>query len=120
VDPQYQPDAFVAHNPAHGARGGLIRTVGRSRPVQFVAWRVLPALIGDARTRSLSRRIGHSKLQRRAAQRAQVSVALRKQLEAELAPDVSRLSELLGRDMAATWFGESAQAATARLQVAAR
>ena len=120
VDPEYRPEAFTAYNPAHGARGGLIRTIGRSKPVQFVAWRVLPALIGDARTRALSRRIGHSKIQRRAAERAQVSDALRKQLEAELAPDVARLSELLGRDMAATWFGQAEQAPTTRLQVAAR
>ena len=120
VDPDYQPEAFTAHNPAHGARGGLIRTIGRSRPVQFLAWRVLPALIGDARTRSLSRRVGQSKLQRRSAERAPVSPELRKRLEAELAADVARLSELLGRDMAATWFGEAGQTASARLQVAAR
>lgn len=120
VDPDYQPEAFTAHNPAHGARGGMIRAIGRSRPAQFLAWRVLPALIGDARTRSVSRRIGHSKLQRRAAQRAQVSPELRKQLERELSPDLSLLSELLGRDMAGTWFGGSGEVATARLQVAAR
>ena len=120
VGPEYRPEAFTAHNPAHGARGGLIRAIGRSRPVQFVAWRLLPALIGDARTRALSRRIGHSKLQRRAAERAQVSPELRERLEAELAPDVARLSELLGRDMAATWFGHAEQAPTTQLQVAAR
>lgn len=120
VDDDYQPEAFAAHNPAHGARGGLIRTVGRSRPVQFLAWRVLPTLIGDARTRSLSRRVGHSRLQRRAAERAQVTAELRSRLQAELAPDVARLSELLGRDMAATWFGGAAQGATPALQVAAR
>ena len=103
VDPDYQPEAFTAHNPAHGARGGVIRTVGRSRPVQFLAWRVLPALIGDARARAMSRRIGHSKLQRRAAERAQVSPELRRELEAELAPDVAQLVGAArprhGRDM---------------------
>jgi hypothetical protein len=120
VDADYRPEAFVAHNPAHGARGGLIRKVGRSRPVQLLAWRILPAVIGDARTRSLSRRIGHSKLQRRTAERASVSPELRKRLEDELRPDVARLSEMLGRDMAATWFGDGNQPATPRLQVAAR
>jgi hypothetical protein len=120
VSPDHQPAAFTAHNPAHGARGGPVRAIGRSRPVQFVAWRLLPKVIGDARTRALSRRIGHSKLQRRSAERAQVSPRLRERLEAELAPDVAKLSELLGRDMAAFWFGEAAQNAAARLQVAAR
>jgi hypothetical protein len=120
VDRDYQPDAFTAHNPAHGSRGGLIRALGRSRPVQFVAWRVLPAVIGDARTRSLSRRVGHSKLQRRSAERAQVSPELRSRLQEELAPDVAKLSELIGRDMAQTWFGEPDRQASAQLQVAAR
>jgi hypothetical protein len=120
VDPEYQPEAFSAHNPAHGARGGLVRAIGRSRPVQFLAWRALPRLIGDSRTRELSRRIGHSKLQRRPAERAAVSRELRERLEAELAPDVARLSELLGRDMASVWFGGKHERAAARLQVAAR
>ena len=104
IDPDYQPTAFTAHNPAHAARVGLIRTIGRSRPVQFLAWRALPRLVGDARTRTLARRIGHSGLQRRAAPRAVVSAELRARLEAEMAPDVARLSEILDRDMRAFWF----------------
>ena len=105
VDPTFQPASFAAHNQAHGSRGGLLRSLARTRPVQFATWRVLPALIGDARTRELSRRIGHSKLRRRTAQRAEVPAELRRRLEAEFAPDVARLSELLGRDVAAVWFG---------------
>ena len=105
IDPTYQPPTFAAHNQAHGSRGGLLRSLARTPPVQFVTWRVLPALLGDARTRELSRRVGHSKLRRRTAQRAEVPAELRRRLEAEFAPDVARLSELLGRDVAAIWFG---------------
>jgi hypothetical protein len=110
VDASYAPAAFATHNPAHGSRGGVLRAVLRSAPVQFVAWRVLPAVVGDARTRSLARRMSHSKLRRTAAPRAQVSPQLRARLEAELAPDVARLSELLGRDMSSFWFGSKSPA----------
>ncbi len=119
VDPTYQPPSFAAHNQAHGGRGGLVRSLARTRPVQFATWRVLPALIGDARTRELSRRLGHSKLRRRTAQRAEVRVDLRRRLETEFAPDVARLSELLGRDVALVWFGARPDAGReARQQVA--
>lgn len=106
VDRTYRPDSFGAHNRAHGARGGLLRTVARTRPVQFVTWRVLPSLMGDARTRELSRRFGHSRLRRRVIQRAEVPDELRRRLEAGFAPDVARLSGLLGRDVASVWFGD--------------
>jgi hypothetical protein len=106
VDPGYQPESFAAHNPAHGARGGMLRGLARSAPAQFVAWRVLPALIGDARTRSLVRRFGHSKIRRRSVARAEVPAELRHRLEHELAPDVAALSALLGRDVASVWFAD--------------
>jgi len=104
VDPTYQPASFAAHNQAHGSRGGPLRRLARTRPVQVAAWRLLPALIGDARTRELSRRLGHSRLRRSAAKRAEVPVELRRRLEAEFTPDVARLSGLLGRDVASVWF----------------
>jgi hypothetical protein len=105
VDPSYVPEAFSTHNPAHASSGGIMRTVLRTPPVQFVAWRVLPAVVGDVRARSLARRMAHSKLRRKTAARAQVSTELRARLEAELTPDVARLSEILGRDMNSFWFG---------------
>jgi hypothetical protein len=116
VDPNYQPASFAAHNPAHSARGGLIRSLGRARPVQFAAWRLLPAVIGDARTRGLVRRVGQSPIRRRPAERPTVPVALRRRLEAELAPDVARLSVLLGRDMSAVWFGPATDRSAAPRQ----
>jgi hypothetical protein len=105
IDPAYRPETFAAYNPAHESRGGLMRSVGRSAPAQFVVWRVLPRVIGDTRTRALARRIGHSGLRRTAAKRAEVPEALRHRLADELAPDVARLSDLLGRDLQTLWFG---------------
>ena len=119
VDSTYRPEAFSTHNPAHGARGGLIRALARSAPVQFLAWRVLPAVIGDARTRALARRASHSRLRRRSAPRAEVPADLRARLEAEFAPDVARLSEVLGRDVGSVWFSGDGRARTPRQQPAA-
>lgn len=106
VDPTYQPTSFAAHNPAHGARGNLLRRVARTRPVQFATWRLLPALIGDGRTRGLARRLGHSTLRRRPVERPELPAELRQRLELEFAPDVAQLSALLGRDVASVWFGQ--------------
>ena len=109
VDPTYQPSSFAAHNLAHSSRGGLVRSFARTKPVQFATWRLLPALIGDSRTRELSRRLGHSQLRRSTAKRAEVPAALRRRLEGEFAADVARLSELIGRDVASVWFAPQAQ-----------
>jgi hypothetical protein len=108
IDPDYQPDFFAAHNPAHGARSPVMRRVLQARGSQWVAWKLMPRLIGDLRTRTLVRRFSQSPLQRRKIERAPLSPELRGRLETELAPDVQRLSQLLGRDMTAFWFGGSA------------
>jgi hypothetical protein len=110
IDPDYQPESFAAHNVAHGARSPLLRRVFNSRPVQWVAWRALPRLIGDTKTRALVRRVSQSGLQRRSIAREKIDPALRRSLEAYYAADVGKLSQLLGRDMAAFWFAPKNQA----------
>lgn len=108
VDPDYQPASFAAHNVAHGARSPALRRALNSRVPQWVAWRMMPRLIGDLRTRTLVRRFSQGPLQRRNIERAPLGPELRGRLEAELTPDVKRLSQLLGRDMSLFWFGRSA------------
>jgi len=107
IDPEYRPSSFAAHNPAHVGRAGLVGSLARSRPVQFAAWRLVPRILGQARTLELTRRIVQSPLLRTKASKASVPADLRKRLEAELGPDVRALSELLGQDLAAQWFGAS-------------
>lgn len=107
VDPAYQPPSFAAHNPVHGARGGVLSRLARSRPVQLVAWRLLPRLLGEARTLELTRRVVQSPLLRRKASKAEVPADLRRRLEIQLEPDVRRLSDLLGRDLVARWFASA-------------
>jgi hypothetical protein len=105
VAPAYRPPSFQVHNPAHGSRQGPLGTLARSRLAQFAAWRVLPRVLGEARTLELVRRVVQSPLLRRRATRSGVPIELRRRLEAEFAPDVERLSGLLGQDLAALWFG---------------
>ena len=108
IDLDYRPESFAAHNIAHGARSPLMRRMLNARAPQWVAWKLMPRLIGDLRTRTLVRRFSQSPLQRRKIERGPLSPDLRRRLEAELEPDVKRLSQLLGRDMSAFWFDGTA------------
>ncbi len=105
IDQTYVPDPFIAHNTAHGARSILMRRILNGRLPQWLVWAVLPKLIGDKPTRGLVRRFRHSWLHRKPIVRGRLSPNLRRRLEDDFAPDVARLSSLLGRDMAQLWFG---------------
>jgi hypothetical protein len=108
VDPTYRPPTFAAFNPAHGSQTRLFGAIARSRPVQFTAWRLLPRLLGEVRTLELARRLAQSQLvRRRVSGKPGMELGLRRRLEAELAPDVKRLSMLLDYDLNARWFGGS-------------
>ena len=103
VDSTYRPPAFVVHNPRHRERR-LLRAIVDSRPGRFASQRVLSALVGDRRRARLAQRFRQSKLARRQVSVEPIDPELRAALEAELTPDIDRLSALLGRDMAALWF----------------
>jgi hypothetical protein len=106
VDPTYRPPAFANYNPAHGSQTKLFGAIARSRPVQLAVWRALPRALGEERTLELTRRIVQSRLfRRRSTSKPGVPIDLRRQLEAELAPDVERLSNLLDYDLKQRWFG---------------
>lgn len=105
VDPSYEPESFAAHNTAHGARSTFIRRVLNGRFPQWLVWGLLPRIIGDTRTRGLVRRFRHSWFHRKPITKGKLSPELRRRLEDDFAPDVARLSALLGRDMSQLWFG---------------
>jgi len=102
VDPDYQPESFRAHNPRHQPRSLAVQSLLTSRLPQWVAWKFLPRLIGDRATRRLVSPF--RRLNRRPAQKASMRPDLRHQLEQEFAPDVARVSQLLGRDLGELWF----------------
>jgi hypothetical protein len=114
VDPDYRPASFAAHNPAHGTRSRRLRAALHSRPAQWMAWRAMPRVLGEARTHRLVRAFAQSPLRRRRGGRPPLADDLRHRLEAELAPDVALLSQLLGRDLRARWFTQRRAGETAR------
>ena len=105
VDPDYRPSEFVAHNPAHGSSSTRLRRVLDTRPAQWLAWRGLPLVVGDRRTRQLVQSFRHSRLHRRSIQRPVIPPELRERLERELEADVALAGSLLGRDLVQRWFG---------------
>jgi len=105
INPGYAPESFAAHNAAHGTRSGLVRRALRGRVAQWLAWTILPRIIGPTRARGLAQRFGHSRFQRKAISKGKLAPDVRRRLEEDFAPDVARLSSLLGRDMSQLWFG---------------
>jgi hypothetical protein len=107
VDPKYQPPDFAVHNPSHRPRSSLLRSLTKARLPQWIVWQLLPRLLGDRATRALVRRFRHSRLIRKPFKRPPLDPGLRRQLEAEFAPDVTALGELLGRDLHELWFSRA-------------
>jgi hypothetical protein len=103
VDPDYQPESFAARNASHRQRPA-VRRVMDSAPVRALTDSLLPRVIGGNARARLALRFRQSRLNRRAAPRAPIPPDLRRRLEDELRPDIERLSELLGRDLASLWL----------------
>jgi hypothetical protein len=105
VDPTYRPPAFEAFNASHQPRSRLLRRLTDTRPAQFMAWKVLPRLIGDAGAHRIARAV--TRANRRTTPREQMSPQTRDRLRATFAADVADLSTLVGRDLSALWWGQS-------------
>lgn len=106
VDPGYQPPSFEAYNASWAPRSSRVQRLATTRAGRWLIWQLMPRLLGEGRERRLVRTIQHSRLYRRRLARDPLDPRLRAQLQAEFAPDVARLSALLGRDMAALWWGQ--------------
>ena len=106
IDQSYRPD-FVAHNKRWTTRFPLLRRAARSRIPQWVLFRALPALAGETRVRHVVRRFRHSSLGRKESRSTPMSPKLRSDLQRDLEPDVARLSEMLGRDLATLWWANT-------------
>jgi hypothetical protein len=118
VDADWQPESFAAHNRSHAPRSRTLLRLTRSGAAQWFVWQALPRVIGDRATRRLVRTFRHSAVNRRAAPRAPMPDELRRSLQDEFEPDVTRLSQLLGRDMGALWWGRPSAGAKGATEVA--
>jgi hypothetical protein len=103
VDPSYRPPAFEAFNASHQPRSQMLRRLTDTRPAQFLAWKVLPRLIGDGGAHKLARAV--TRANRRPSPRPSMSVQLRDRLRTEFTGDTAELSQIVGRDLEALWWG---------------
>ena len=106
IDTDYKPRDFTAHNSSHRQRR-WVRQVMDSRAGNFVTHDAMTRLLGPRQRARLALRFRQSRINRRPAPRSPIRADLRRGLEAELLPDVVRTGEMIGRDLAALWFGES-------------
>ncbi|HUR15861.1 MAG TPA: sulfotransferase [Candidatus Limnocylindrales bacterium] len=106
VDPDFQPASFAVHNVSHRRRGGIVQGLFANPVGRFVSRKLLPKVLGQARTARNLRRVRQSPLMRRKHERQPLRPELRKQLQDEFTPDVELLGRLLGRDLRSLWFGE--------------
>ena len=107
VDPTFRPSSFSAHNLSWTPRSHRLRRITQSRPAKWLAYTALPRLLGERTSRRLTRVIRYSRFYRKNKPRAPLSPALRAQLENEFAPDLARLSAIVGQDLFRRWFGRS-------------
>lgn len=110
IDPNHRPASFAPRHSSHRRRGGPFRAIVQAPAARWAAHRLLPAVFGRTRSARLVWRFRQSRLNLKAAPRQPIRPELRRQLEAEFAPDIAQLSSILERDLVQLWFGRPAQA----------
>ncbi len=105
VDASYEPPTFAVRNPRHRQRRA-VRAVADSRLGRLVSVRLATAVLGEDRRARLAGRLRRSRVARRTVAPEPIAAHIRDALQAELAPDVAGLSELIGRDLGQLWFGQ--------------
>ncbi len=102
VDDSYEPDTYKTYNSRVWPRSLLLARLDARLSHYFV-----PRGVGDRvmlRASRLVRRVNRQRIRR-----PPVNPELRLRLEEELAPDVERLSTLLGRDLRQLWWHKTAE-----------
>ncbi|MEO8625767.1 MAG: sulfotransferase, partial [Candidatus Limnocylindrales bacterium] len=96
VDPSYEPRTFDVRNPRHRQRR-TVRAVADSRLGRLVSVRIATAVLGEDRRARLAGTLRRSRVGRRTVPPEPIATHVRNALQRELASDVARLSELIGR-----------------------
>lgn len=104
VDPSWRPEEYDPRNTSHRIKRGVVPSLLRSAPVRWVRHRALPAIIGRDASARLGRQVKHSGLVRDEKRREPIAPDLRLRMEEQLTEDVSRLGDMLGRNLVAEWF----------------
>lgn len=110
VDADYRPASFAVHRQSHRRRGGVVGAALRYGRARRLAG-VLPRLIGENRAHRLINNFRMSRLFHAPNPRGRLPDDVRDQLRAELEPEVSLLSSIVGRDLRELWWGDSAEGA---------
>jgi hypothetical protein len=105
IDATHRPESFAVHNPSHTVRRGVVRSAINTAPGRWATQRLLPRIIGFERSTRLAQGVKRSDVGRTTEKRKPIPDDVRRELQADLLPDVNRLSSMLGRDMAGFWFG---------------
>ena len=105
VDPDYQPTSFASRNASHRQRTWVRRIID-SPAGNWVTHDAMSAVLGPNRRSRMALRFRHSRVNRQIVRREPLDPALRQQLAGEFRPDVTRLSEMLGRDLVSLWLAE--------------
>ncbi len=106
VDPDYRPSSFAVRNRRHRPRRA-VRAFTDSRLGRLFSEQVLTTVVGADRRARLAQRFRRSQVARRSITAEPIAPEVRRALEAEFAPDIAHLSELLGRDLTSLWWGDS-------------
>jgi hypothetical protein len=109
VDDSFEPESFDAHNASYRPRGRIgraYRRLLRNPASRWVSGRALPAALGEARTARLANRFGARRMSRQPHEPEPLSPELRHQLEEEFTADVTKLGQIIGRDLVTEWFAK--------------
>jgi hypothetical protein len=109
VDSAFRPPSFRVLNRSWRRRDGIVTSVTRSGPAQWVRHRALPAVAGETGAFTIARRFTRSRLYRREHIRPDLSPELRKELADSFAEDVELLSRLIGRNLLSEWLERPVQ-----------
>jgi hypothetical protein len=112
VDPDYRP-SFDVRNASYRWTSGWTSLIS-SGPVRWVRHEVLPNVLGEDGTARVVRAINRrARVFRRSTPRSPLTADVRRRLEADFTDDVTRLGEILNRDLLSMWFGRPARPADA-------
>lgn len=104
VDSSVEPSSFRIYNERARRRSEVMHTILTARLAKRLVGRVLPVQLYLWSRAHLVKPL--HRLNRQPTPLPLIDPEVRRQLESDFAPDVSRVSDLVGRDLGAVWWSE--------------